>query len=68
MFYPLIPELGCNEQKAGFKNTQAARDRDGIEILDIQRTHFLVGVVEADLVQVADFTLQQKEECTLSRN
>jgi hypothetical protein len=52
-WHSLIAKLAGDKQVTAFQHAKTRRDRDGIEVFDLDRVHILVCVVDRNLEQVA---------------
>lgn len=64
----LVAEFGSDEEETGFENAETGGYWDGVEVLDFECFDFFVFVFNGHLEEIAVFTLEEEEECTLARD
>jgi hypothetical protein len=53
----LVSKLRSDEQEARLENAKTRSNRNRVKILDLQRLHFLLLVVDGNLVEISLFAL-----------
>ena len=61
----LVSKLARDKEESALEDAQGRRGRDGVKVLDLEREHLLVLVLDRHLEQVAVLGLEQEEEVSL---